>query len=143
MITYVDTSALMKLLIEDEVGREAVERIWLESDFVISAEIGYVEARAALAAAHRGNRLADAAFRIAKVELDALWAQIDVVSISEKLVRSAGDLAELEGLRGYDAVHLAAAISAATGVFACADHRLMEAAARRGMATMNPAPAAE
>ena len=50
MITYFDTSIVMKLLIDDEAFRAGSERLWVESEFAVCAEIGYTEARAALAA---------------------------------------------------------------------------------------------
>ena len=138
MITYVDTSVLLKLLVDDEVGGEAVERLWLESHYLVCAEIGYAEARAALASARRSGRLDDAALGTAKAQLGTLWDQIDVVPVTTELVRAAGDLAEVEGLRGYDAVHLAAAIAAQATVVATADIRLLEAAERRRFDVANP-----
>ena len=138
MITYVDTSVLLKLLLDDDVGADAVELLWLESDFVVCAEIGYAEARAALASARRGARLDDAALLTAKAELETLWAQVDVVPVTTEVVHTAGDLAEVEGLRGYDAVHLAAAIAAEVTVVATADDNLLAAARRRRYDVANP-----
>ena len=48
---------LLKLLVDDEVGGDAAERLWIDSDYLVCAEIGYAEARAALAAAHRNARI--------------------------------------------------------------------------------------
>ena len=138
MITYIDTSVLLKLLVDDEAGAEATQRVWLESDYLVCAEIGYAEARAALASAHRGGRLDDEAWSVAKAELDSLWAQLDVVPITTELVRAAGDLADTEALRGYDAVHLAAAIAARATVLATADLKLLAAAQRRRFDVANP-----
>ena len=138
MITYVDTSVLLKLLVDDEVGSDAAQRLWIESDFVTCAEIGCVEARAALAAAHRGGRLGVRGLSTAKSELPTLWAQIDVVPVTTSLVLAAGDLAELEGLRGHDAVHLAAALAAQATVVASADTQLLAAARRRHLDVSNP-----
>lgn len=138
MITYVDTSVLLTLLVDDEVGVDAVERLWLESDHLVCAEIGHVEARAALASARRSGRLDDRALRMAKAQLENLWDQIDVVPVTTALVRSAGDVADVDGLRGYDAVHLAAAIVAHATVFATADTKLLEAAQRRAFGVSNP-----
>ena len=138
MITYVDTSVVLKLLVDDEVGSGAAERLWIDSDFLVCAEIGYTEARAALAAAHRNTRLTPRALVTAKHELEDLWAQIDVVVVGTALVRSAGDLAERDKLRGYDAIHLAAALAASATVFATAEDRLLEAAQRHGLSTSNP-----
>lgn len=138
MITYVDTSVIIKLLVDDETGTGAVERLWLESEFVVCAEIGYVEARAALAAAHRAGRLDDEALEVARNQLDALWEQIDVVPMTTQLGRQAGDLADTEHLRGYDAVHLAAAIVAHATVFASAHTQLLAAAHRQHLDVANP-----
>ncbi len=138
MITYVDTSIVLKLLVDDESGGDAAERLWLESEFVVCAEIGYAEARAALAAIRRNSRLTAASYVVAKEELEALWSQVDVVAVTIDLVRTAGSLAESEMLRGYDAVHLAASLAASSAVFASADDRLLAAAQRKGMSTSNP-----
>lgn len=138
MITYVDTSVMLKLLIDDELGGDEAERLWSNSNFVVCAETGYAEARAALAAAHCAARLTPRSHVAAKRELEELWAQVDAVVVSTALVRAAGELAESERLRGYDAVHLAAALAAGATVFASADDRLLAAARKRGFATANP-----
>jgi hypothetical protein len=55
VITYVDTSTLLKLVI-DEDGSERVELIWNSADVLASASMLVVEARAALAAGCRSCR---------------------------------------------------------------------------------------
>ncbi len=121
MICYVDTSILMKLLIDDEAYRHESERLWLDSDYVVCAEIGYVEARAALAAARRHKRLDAASSRTARDQFELLWEQVSIVACDSVLVRLAGDVAERYRLRGYDAVHLAAAITGQATLLASAD----------------------
>ena len=138
MITYFDTSILLKLLIDDEAFRAESERLWVQSEYAVCAEIGYAEARAALAAVWRTKRLTAAGLRIAKDELELLWEQMSVVPVDRDLVRAAGDLAEHDALRGYDAVHLAAAIAGEVSVVASADRQLVEAARRRGFAVAAP-----
>lgn len=131
-------SILMKLVIDDEGYRPESERLWLDSDYVVCAEIGYVEARAALAAARRNKRLDAAALRTAKDQLELLWAQLSIVVVDTLLVRAAGDVAERDGLRGCDALHLAAAITGHATVVASADRQLVEAARRRGLGVVEP-----
>lgn len=63
---------------------------------------------------------------------------LDVVVVSTNVVRSAGELAERDRLRGYDAVHLAAGLTAGASVFAAADSRLLAAARHHGFATADP-----
>jgi prevent-host-death family protein len=92
-----------------------------ESGFVVGAEIGYAEARAALASAGRTARVKRESVSIGRAELDTLWAQLDVVPGTTEVVLAAAALAEAEGLRGYDAVHLAAAMAAKVTVVA-SDH---------------------
>jgi len=138
LITYTDTSVLLKLLVDDEDGIEAAQRLWLDSDHVVCAEIGYVEARAALAAARRAGRLNDEELKTARVELDTLWPQVDRVPLTATLVATAGDTAEQNSLRAYDAIHLAAALQAGATVMATADNQLLAAAARNGLDTADP-----
>ncbi len=53
------------------------------------------------------------------------------MEVSEALIVGAADLAEAEALRGYGAVHLAAAVTVGATVFASADSELCAAAQRR------------
>ncbi len=138
MITYFDTSVLVKLLVDDESGAEVADRLWTTSDRIVCAEIGYVEARAALAAVHRSGRLSRRGLASAKAELDTLWAQVWVVTVTTEIVMAAAELAESEGLRGYDAVHLAAAVATGVDVVVASDGKLLEAAARRHFAVADP-----
>ncbi len=51
----------------------------------------------------------------------------------------AADLAERDGLRGYDAVHLAAALAVHADAMASGDRRLCAAAAEHGLHVANVA----
>jgi uncharacterized protein len=137
MITYVDTSTLLKLIIE-ESGTEQAAVIWATSDTLASATLITVEARAALAAAARDRRLTPAQHRAAKAALATLVGDLHLVAITDGLLGDAAELAETEGLRGYDAVYLAAALSIGSTVFTSADADLCTAAARRGLHIANP-----
>ena len=91
MITYVDTSSLLKLLIEED-GSERAELIWDTADVLAGSALIVVEARAALAAAERGARLTAAQHREAKRELVALVDELSIVEITEQLITEAADL---------------------------------------------------
>ena len=137
MITYVDTSTLVKLLI-DEVGTTEAGLIWDEPDVLVSARVGHIEARAALAAARRQGRITNDVLINSIRGLEVLWSQLSVVEIDEDLMRLAGDLATEHGLRAYDAVHLAAAHLVGADVFSSADRRLCAAASSDGFHVANP-----
>lgn len=137
MITYVDTSTLIKLIVDEE-GSERAELIWQTADSVASASLIVVEARAALAAAARGKRLSADQLQVAKTELAAFVDDLHLVVVNEKLIESAAQLAETESLRGYDAVHLAAALFVGATVLTSADRALCEAAERQGLHIADP-----
>ncbi len=109
MIAYFDTSAVVPLLVA-EVGSLRAWRLWADADRVLSVRLVYPEGRAALAQAERLGRLTRHQLRAAVAALEARCDQLDIVEIDADLARSAGELAEQHALRGYDAVHLAAAV---------------------------------
>ena len=137
MITYVDTSTLIKLIVDEE-GSDRAELIWQTADSVASASLVVVEARAALAAAVRGNRLSANQSHVAKIELAAFVDDLHLVEVTVELIESAAQLAEAESLRGYDAVHLAAALFVGATVLSSADRTLCEAAERQGLHIADP-----
>ncbi len=134
MIVYFDTSALIPLII-DEPSSSSCERLWNEATRTVSVRLLYVEARSALARAQRLGRLTHRGLASAVALLDDLSAQVDHVEITDRLVRTAGDLAEEHQLRGYDAVHLAAAQTVADvdTVFASGDQNLIATASHLGL----------
>jgi len=113
--------------------REAIE---LTTELA-SSRIAYVEAHSALARARAGRRLSGAEHERVQAAFERLWARIAVVAVDEPLVDRAAALARAHVLRGYDAVHLAAAVQVAGGAplaFACFDEELRTAAVREGLA---------
>ncbi len=140
MIVYFDTSAFIPLIIE-EPNSDSCERLWNEATRTVSVRLLYVEARAALARAQRLGRLTRGGLVSAVALLDDLSTQVDHVEITDRLARTAGALAEEQQLRGYDAVHLAAAQAVADmdTVFASGDQRLITAASQIGL-IVAPAP---
>jgi len=108
MIVYLDTSAWVKLFVE-ESGSNKVRQIVGDCTAVCTHLITYVEIHAALARARRMHRLTDASWQTAINHFDLEWQHTMVISVDEPLVRRAASLALAYKLRGYDSVHLAAA----------------------------------
>jgi predicted nucleic acid-binding protein len=133
---YFDTSALLKLLIEEN-GSDLAGALWDQADVVASNRLAYPEAQAAIAAARRSGRLTGRGPAQAKAGLEDLVRQLRVIEVSERIARAAGDLAERVALRGHDAVHLASALAAAGDallVFVTWDIDLARAARSTGLA---------
>jgi predicted nucleic acid-binding protein len=137
VITYVEPSVLVKMVIT-EAGTEQAKAIWEGSPTVASVLLTQVEGRAALAAAHRGGRLSAFTYRRARQELDRYVDELSFVGVGEMLVERASELAEEHGLRGYDAVHVAAAELVGADVVTSADATVCEAARQLGFHVANP-----
>lgn len=105
-LVYFDSSALVKLLVEEE-GSDLAAELWDGCDAALSSRLAYPEVRAALAAAARAGRLSDAARTQAEAAWEGYWAAVRAVELSASVAAHAGDLAAQHGLRGADAVHLA------------------------------------
>lgn len=136
MIGYLDTSAFVPLLVA-EPSSAACRRFWNDADDVVVCRILYVETAAALAKAERLRRIGPDEHVRAAVELDNLWAEVDIVDLDEELARSAAGIARALGLRGYDAVHCAAAAAVVDAdlVAAAGDRALLRAWRASGVAT--------
>lgn len=136
MIAYFDTSALVPLLIE-EPGSGSASRLWDSAGRVVSVRIVYPEARAALAQAQRLGRVTAQQLRSVVNDLERRCEQMDMFDVDDALARRAGDLAEQHSLRGYDAVHLAAAhrVNDAELVVVAGDRPLLAAATADGLTT--------
>jgi len=110
VILYLDTSALIKLYVEEEASdavRAAVDR----ASTVAASRLAYVEARAALARARREARIGLRDLRRAVMEFQEDWGCFFVVEVNAELARRAGELAEEHALRAYDALQLASALT--------------------------------
>lgn len=136
MIGFLDTSAFVPLLVA-EPASPACRRFWEDADAVAACRLLYVEAAAALAQATRSGRLTEDGRRRALVLLDELWAETEVIEVDQPLVVAAADVAHRCALRGYDAVHCAAAraLAAPDLVAAAGDRRLLDGWHALGVAT--------
>jgi len=126
----------------DEPGSELAAELWDRAESVVSSQLIYPEARAAAAAAHRRRRITSTTLRRAVDRIDELCTELDVIGLDPDLAHSAGDLAEAHGLRGYDAVHLATALSVESDsmLLATWDGDLAHAALAAGC-SVSPPPA--
>ena len=117
MIVYFDTSALVKFFIIED-GSELVEDLRMQADALATSRIAYVEACAAFKRLRREERLTQRDYLEARRSLEERWPDLAVADINEL---KAGELAAKHNLRGFDAIHLQAALD----VWASARHPLL------------------
>ena len=129
---YVDTSALVKLVVAEEWSPEF--GVWAAADRVlVTSDLTRTELMRAVTRVHP-----DRAPRVRAV-LDS----IDTVALTRQVLDEAGRLSP-PTLRSLDAVHLAAALSFGDDLesFVTYDDRLADAAARAGVTIDSPGRAA-
>ena len=142
MTLYLDTSALVKLYVEEE-GARVVRNAVAQAGLVATAAIAYVEARAAFVRRHHEGGLSSAEYRRVIRNPDSDWARSLVVEVVDSLIRDAARLAEAHRLRAYDAIHLASAAAvharlAEPVIFASWDAGLEKVARREGFESLRP-----
>jgi len=133
-IVYFDSSALVKLVVEEEQSDLAAS-LWDGADAVVTSGLAYPEVRAALAAGRRSGRLDDDGYQSATVQWEMFWEGLGMIELSIERLIEAGDLAERFALRGGDAVHLASAMVFPRDVLVMAvwDERLRSGAITAGI----------
>jgi predicted nucleic acid-binding protein len=110
MILYADSSALVKRYLT-EAGSAEVDTLIEGALQVGTALITRAEVAAALSKAVRVGALKEIEARNSLQEFRTHWTALTVIQITETLITTADYLAWEHGLRGYDAVHLAAAFT--------------------------------
>ncbi|GFP25865.1 hypothetical protein HKBW3S25_01346 [Candidatus Hakubella thermalkaliphila] len=108
MILYLDASALVKRYVA-ELGSAEVGQAVTKAEVVGTAIISRAEVAAALARSVRMSVLKEKDALASLQMFRNEWPDLVRVQITEIVVSRADTLAWEHGLRGYDAVHLAAA----------------------------------
>jgi predicted nucleic acid-binding protein len=129
-LVYFDSSALVKLVVDEE-GNDLAAELWDGCDAALASRLAYPEVRAALAAACRNHDLTEDDLETAEQAWEQYWASVRPVELTAAVQRHAGQLARTHALRGADAVHLASALALADPdlILAVWDRRLHAGAA--------------
>jgi predicted nucleic acid-binding protein len=139
MIAYADTSALVKLFVVEEgsqATRDMLHKAWaIGTGLLTRAELGAALARGA----QRGLFSEGEAQEVCQ-RLETVWPTWVHIGVDEDLAARAEEMAWTYKLRGYDAVHLAAALTwqdllGYPVVLLAFDRELLESARRAGLAT--------
>lgn len=139
MILYLDTSSLAKMYIE-EAGSSLVRQWAEEAEILATCRVAYPEMVSALSRHFRGGTLSRAPYELILERFAEEWKHFAVVDFDEV---EAGRLAAAHGLRGFDAVHLAAALLLASSdpalavAFSSFDQKLNDAATAEGLTVLS------
>ena len=139
MIVYWDTSALIKLYIR-EAGTPDVDQLLQGADLSGTALVCQVEISATLAKLVQMKNLRRKPAQMAWQRFLHDWSTLIHIQINQSLLTQASTLTWDHGLRGYDAIHLAAAFTwqsllGEPVLFATYDQHLWQSAQVLGMDT--------
>lgn len=140
MRAYFDTSALVPLLIEESATPLCTDA-WNEAEVILSSAMTYVEVHAALAQAVRTGRIDTSAHSRGLQEFEVVWEDMSRIAVTNDVIVRAATMASSHTLRGYDAVHCATALAAASDDFVAVsgDQDLLRAWSALGIATIDTA----
>jgi predicted nucleic acid-binding protein len=137
VIVYCDTSALVKLFVEEKFS-DTVSKACEAASHVAVSQIAWVEMCAALSLKERTGQIDAETSERALVELRSEWSRYQKLGIDQELIAQAGDFAAQFGLRAYDSVQLATARFAhqhlgSNMAMCCFDNQLNVAAGKLGI----------
>ncbi len=140
MILFLDTSALVKLYVEEP--HSAAVREWVdEAEVVAVCRVAYPEAVSVLIRRMRSGDLPKSGYGVVFRALRRDWELLAVIDFREV---EAGRLAAKYGLRGFDAIHLSSAMTIASApaapdvLFSSFDAALNRAAAGERLQVLSP-----
>lgn len=140
MILYLDTSSLVKLYIDEDCSE--IVRDWVEAaEAVATSRVTYPETLSAFTRRWNRGDLTDEEMSLGRESFAGDWPIFVLLPVNE---RRAGGLVIEYLLRGFDAVHLAAAkdlserFPSEEVVFSSFDGALLRAARSEGLSILNP-----
>jgi uncharacterized protein len=137
VIAYFDASTLVKRYLVERRSRETIA-LTADSEMIATSIVTRAEVAAAFAKAARSGLVTQDRARSAQRSFAEDWPDLVRVPVTDALVERAEALAWDHGLRGYDAVQLASALTWQESVgteilLATFDQQLWEAAPKAGV----------
>jgi predicted nucleic acid-binding protein len=140
-MNYLDTSALIKRFVAER-GSPLIQAIVTRKGSVATAKVAYAEVYAGLTRKHREGHLSNRQYASACRQFESDWRAYIRVDLRDEILLVARDLIQRYPLRGFDAIHLASALSLKSALgeeitFAAADERLLRAAEAERLRALN------
>jgi uncharacterized protein len=137
LIIYLDTSALLKQYIQ-ETGSEDVEKLLDSADSTGTNLLTLVETASTISRAVRMKLVSEDEGLTTWEEFLVDWEHLVRLEVTGQITKRAATLAWQQGLRGYDAMHFASALTWQEAIdapvtLATYDRDLWSAAQRSGM----------
>lgn len=127
----------------EEPGSATARARWPTTERVFTSRVAYAEVHAALARKYRDGDLSRAGFRASAAGFEAEWLAYDQILVGAATLADVRRLVQRRALRGFDAIHLAAALWLRRELgeaieFWVSDERLETAARLERLTVVNP-----
>lgn len=141
MIFFFDTSALIKNYIE-EAGSNMVSSILNEADEIYISEICLIECISTVRRIYKENDISKEEYFRIKKEIKTDMQYFQKIHISD-IVEIAEELVDKYQLKSLDSIQLGSMLFLKTQIdkFVCCDSKLLSAAQKESIATINPVKA--
>ena len=141
---YLDTSALIKRFVSEK-GSAFVRGLVNAESPIATAKIAYAEVYAGLMRRRREGDLAANTYDLACRQFESDWRAYVRVDLRDEVLLFAGDLIQRHPLTGFDAIHLASAVSLMSALgenitLCAADERLLKAARAERISVLTAVP---
>ena len=137
MITYFDTSSLLKFIMR-EIGSEETRNIWRLSNEKVCSHLTRTEMHSALMRKVREGSVLVSAVPAHLGALDRLFADVTLIDITSDVIDASCELVKEFPLKSADAIHLATALMVRADLFSSSDKKLCAAASESGIAVTDP-----
>ena len=140
-MNYLDTSALIKRFVTEK-GSQLIQTVMSQKGPIATAKIAYAEVYAGLTRKHREGHLSDRSYALSCHQFESDWPAYIRIDLRDDILLIARDLIQRYPLRGFDAIHVASALSLKSALgeeitFAAADERLLRAAEAERLQALN------
>ena len=140
MIFYLDTSALVKKYFKEKNTAEVISA-WKSSLGIATSVVAYAELLAAVYRKARETHVKKSIIANVVRLFHADWSSFIIVEVDNRLNETIRRVIDNHDLRGFDAIHLASAVTIGSAVadkflFACYDERLRHAAQAENLETL-------
>ncbi|MBE9570634.1 MAG: type II toxin-antitoxin system VapC family toxin, partial [Proteobacteria bacterium] len=111
MILYLDTSALLKKYFKEN-GSSDIISLWKKTTAVVTSTVAYAETMASIFRKKREAKdIDESLFESVIISFQKDWMSFIHVDVSNDLNEEIGKLVTAHPLRGFDAIHLASALT--------------------------------
>ena len=135
---FVDTSALVKLFVEED-GVQPM-RHWMSTtdDEILVSVVTHAELLSALAGLCARNVLTQDELEALVARVYEVWKEMRVVPVTSHLIKRSGEVALKTKLKGCDSFQLTSAAGAEVSLLVGSDRQMNKAAAMLGLPVWNP-----